>query len=166
MLDCRMLSIAGAAAFAIVAALPAATLADEPVGATPKQEQPGTIQVISVADLAKLLQDNGYRAKIVTNKDQKYIVTGLQGVDVDVIFYDCKDDKCGAIQFAIFGKTDKVNAQFANKWNLDWRYTKIALDTDGTFYMTMDMALDGGITTANILADLSLFDDSIARLKQ
>ncbi len=71
-----------------------------------------------------------------------------------------------ALQFAVFGKTDKVNAQFANKWNLDWRYTKIAIDTDGTFYMTMDMNLDGGVTTANILADFSVFDDSIARLKQ
>jgi hypothetical protein len=155
----------------LTALFPVAALADDPLGtgtsSTPAAAQPQAqlIERIRPEDFATILQKNGYRAEIQTNKDQTYIVTGMSGFNVDIVFYNCETSGCTAIQFLMWGKGG-VDAKFANNWNYNWRYTKMALGDDGSFYFTMDVNLAGGVTLSNILVDLDLYNNSLGKLKQ
>jgi hypothetical protein len=157
----------------LAAVFPLAALADDPLGpgtgsttpeAAPAQAQ--LIERIKAEELAAILQKNGYRATIQTNNDQTYISTGMSGFSVDILLYDCTANGCGSFQFVMSGKTSAVDVKFANNWNNNWRYTKMAIGDNGVFYFTMDVNLAGGVTLSNILAEIDVFDNALGRLKQ
>ena len=157
----------------LTALFPVAALADDPLGTGASTAPPGQqaqsqaqlIERIRPEDFAAILQKNGYRAQVQTNKDQTYIETGMSGFTVDIVFYNCQSDGCSAIQFLMWGKSG-IDAKFANNWNYNWRYTKMALGDDGSFYFTMDVSLAGGVTLSNLLVDLDLYNNSLGKLKQ
>lgn len=145
-----------------MAAAPA--LADAPAGANAQQE---IIQRLKPTDLVDFIQKEGYRAQLAKDKSgQSYVKTAISGFNVVVWLYGCETAGCSSIQFAVYGKSNNVDVAFANEWNLKWRYTKMSVDKEGYFAFTMDVVLINGVSTANIQANLQLFENALNTLKK
>jgi hypothetical protein len=120
-------------------------------------------QTVDASDperLAKLLRDEGYRAKVGKDEvgDPK-ISSSSQGVDWAIYFYDCVDDQCKSIQYSIgFDTQNGVSLELMNSWNRANRYAKAHVDDEGDPFLKYDVDLDGGVTPANFVDTLKLWE--------
>jgi hypothetical protein len=120
------------------------------------------VKRVTVEQLAKILQDAGYRAEIVQGSKNRYIRSGLAGRRIAIYMYDCKDQACGSYQFsAIFTKNDKYTPVFVNEWNKKRRYAKAYLDNDGDLNFEWDIDLDGGVTNDYLKTTILSFESYI-----
>lgn len=148
-----------AASLALAAVATSTEVRSQPgqvVGAAPSAEP---MKRVSVEQLAKVLQDSGYRAEIVQGSKSRYIRSGLSGKRIAIYMYDCKEDACGAYQFsAIFTKSPKYTLAFVNAWNKTRRYAKVYLDNDEDLNFEWDIDIDGGVTPAFVKTTISSFE--------
>ena len=130
----RRLIVVGAALFAF---LPAAGLA-----------KPIPVQGMSVGDVSAWLQNQGYRARIVTEKDGKsHVDSATGGTTFGVYMFDCKNNKCGSIQFSAgFDTHGAFSAQKLNEWNRDKRWSRAYIDTVNDPWIEYDVDLTPGGT--------------------
>ncbi|WP_375457850.1 YbjN domain-containing protein [uncultured Enterovirga sp.] len=118
------------------------------------------VERVTVEQVAKLLQDSGYRAEIVQGTRNRYIRSGLSGRRIAIYMYDCKEEACGSFQFsAIFVKNPKYTLDFVNAWNKARRYAKAYLDNDGDLNFEWDIDLDGGVTNDFLKTTILSFEN-------
>ncbi len=157
----------------ILAAMAAAAFVAAPATAQMKLQAPGqsqgqpaalsgTVTRVTVEQLAKVLQDAGYRAEIVPGSKEPYIRTGLSGRRAAIYMYDCKEGTCGAYQFVVsYAKNSKYTLAYVNEWNKTKRYTKAYLDKDNDVSFEWDIDLDGGVTPEFLKTTVSSFETYI-----
>lgn len=88
----------------------------------------------------------------------------VQGLKYVVWFYGCKDAvDCRSIQLSA-GYTDEYSVEKANDWNSKFRWIK-AFSKDGSNFR-MDIDFKGGITRANLEAQLATWDSFVGDLKE
>ena len=124
---------------------------------------------LSVEDVAKWLQDGGYKAAIVTAKDgTKNIKTAVDGSDVLVDMYDCNStQKCPSIQFAVgFETKGESNATKMNDFNRDNRWIRTYVDNKGDSWIAMDVDLYPGGTKEGLDDQFTVFHDLLVSFKK
>lgn len=124
---------------------------------------------LSVNDVAKWLQDQGYKAQINTAKDgTKSISSATGGVDFYVDMYDCKDKPtCASIQFSAgFDTSGAFNATKMNKWNSGNRWVGAYVDDKDDPWVRMDVDLTPGGTYEGLDDQLTIFSDMLASFKK
>jgi len=138
------------------AALPVAASAD------------GTIKA-DAGQIAKLLSDEGYRAKVETEKDgTPYIKSGSGGRNFTVYFLGCdggvKLGPCSSIEFYTgftIGKPFPIER--TNEWNAKNRYGRTYVDKENDPVIEMDIYLDaGGMPRAQFVENLQIWTDVMA----
>jgi hypothetical protein len=112
---------------------------------------------VTVADVAGWLQTAGYQAKIVTSQSgQQTIASSSGGTGFHVGFYDCKNLRCGSIQFfAGFSTKGALNPVAMNGWNSSERWGRAYVDKTNDPWVEMDVDLTPGGT-------YELLDDEFA----
>jgi hypothetical protein len=159
-------ALATLAAAAIWLMLPPAVQAQTPPS-TATATAPATKSKYTVAELAKVLQNAGYRADIPTGGSPR-ISTGMSGYKVNVYLYSCDGDAgCGSLEFSmILTKSDKMTLSLVDKWNQEKRYAKAYLDTDGDLNLEYDVSFVGGVTTQHIVEAAGIFEALLPALDQ
>lgn len=147
-----MRKIAGAVALALALMSAAAAAAkDIPAGG------------FTVADVAAWLQDQGYRAQIVTDKDgTKHVSSATSGVDFGVYLYDCKGERCGSIQFAAGWATHgSFDTARMNEWNRRNRWARGYYDDAKDPWLEYDIDLTPGGTYELLNDELATWNTSV-----
>jgi len=137
-------------------ALQEATTADIPIKADAGQ-------------IAKLLSDEGYRAKVEADKDgTTYIKSASGGRNFTIYFLGCdggvKLGPCSSIEFYTgftIGKPFPVER--TNEWNAKNRYGRTYVDKENDPVIEMDIYLDaGGMPRAQFIENLQIWTDVMA----
>lgn len=103
---------------------------------------------VTVDELAAWLHSGGYQANIQTMKDgQHSIETGADGIPFHITLYDCKNARCGSIQF-VYGLDTKgrFNAVKMNAWNRHERWARAYVDDVNDPWLEYDVDLTPGGT--------------------
>jgi len=128
----KQLMAAGLVALALVPA--AAWAKDLPAGG------------LTLEEVASWLQAAGYKAEIQTSDDgTRNIYSATDGVNFHVYTYDCKEARCGSLQFSVgFSTKGSSNAAAMNDWNRQNRWTRAYADTVNDPWIEYDVDLSPG----------------------
>ena len=116
---------------------------------------------ITGAEMTSILQDAGYRAKLDKDKDgDPRIETRMSGVDVFVYFYDCKQGRCGSLQFAVaMDLEDGSTYQAMNRFNSSYRYVRANLDDEMDPFLRFDFEVLHTARNEHIASQIDLWED-------
>lgn len=116
---------------------------------------------ITGAEMTRILQDAGYRAKLDKDDDgDPRIETRMSGVNVFVYFYDCKQDRCGSLQFAMaMDLEDGSTLEAMNRFNSSFRYVRAHLDNEMDPFLRFDFEVLHTARNEHILSQVDLWED-------
>jgi hypothetical protein len=118
----------------------------------------GVVSRVTPEQLASMLNAAGYKSQVKTgNNNQKFIASSIHGFNTVVVPFDCNAQGCGNLQYIVWFN-DKVNLDFVNAWNNQYRFAKASIDSDGDVAFSIDVFLDGGVTAENIVNYAKVFD--------
>jgi hypothetical protein len=85
---------------------------------------------VTAAEVARILQDAGYSAKIGKAGDGGPRIDSIMAdVDVVIDFYDCEADRCGSLRFTTALDLEHGTTwQAINEFNSEYRYASAYLD--------------------------------------
>lgn len=111
----------------------------------------------TIDDVVAWLQAGGYRAQIVQGSSgERHVRSGSNGTDFGVYMFDCKDGRCGSIQFSAgFDTQGKFDTSRMNQWNRENRWARGYFDATNDPWIEMDVDLTPG-------GDYELLDDEFA----
>jgi hypothetical protein len=116
---------------------------------------------VTAAELAKLMQDDGYRAKISRDEDgDPKIESATNGFKFSILFYACKNGaRCSSIQFyAGWHVEGGFKLEDINLWNRSKRFGQAYVDTEKDPNVEMDLDLEHGATTEALSNNLQTWD--------
>ncbi|MXO48586.1 hypothetical protein GRI69_09980 [Erythrobacter vulgaris] len=110
---------------------------------------PATAQnvVADVDQIAAILESEGYQAKLIGEKDDRYIKTGMSGYNFLILPFDCDDagENCKSVQFYIaFATETEPTLEAMNTYASRNRFGRIYLDDDRDPVIEMDIDLEAG----------------------
>lgn len=117
-------------------------------------------------DVVNVLHKLGYSARLTTDSggDPK-VITKMEGVTNYIYFYAChgnKGDKtCKSIEFYV-GFAKDMSAEKASKWNRTRRFSDSYISAQGHARLESDIETAGGITQANLIHQIKLWDDNLS----
>ncbi len=117
-------------------------------------------------DVVNVLHKIGYSAHLTTdNGGDPKIITKMEGVTSYIYFYSCtgnKGDKiCKSIKFYSPFAT-VISPQKAMKWNRSRRFSDAYTSTKGHARLESDVETAGGITQANLIHMINLWDINLS----
>ncbi len=76
---------------------------------------------VTLEEIAGWLQSIGYKAEIQTAKDgTRNIESAADGQVFQIYLYDCKNKRCGSLQFSVgFNTKGAFNAAKMNQWDFE-----------------------------------------------
>ncbi len=121
---------------------------------------------LTVQDVAKWLQDSGYKAEIQTSRDgSQNVYSASDGTGFHVYMYDCHNGpRCASIQFSVgFDTKGAWNAAKMNAWNSDNRWVRAYVDDTNDPWVEMDVDLYPGGTWENLNDEFAVWRDMLGR---
>mgnify|MGYP000560105888 CR=1 FL=1 len=141
-------------ALALLASTLGAPLAAKPVTA-------------DVAQIAAILQKEGYQAKRAGEVAEPRIETAMSGYQMAIYFYGCdaKGQGCKSVQFyAGFNPDTSPTLEAMNDYARDNRWGRIYLDKEGVAVIEMDVDLEaGGMSEALFLDNMAYWDTILTK---
>jgi hypothetical protein len=123
-----------------------------------RAQDPGT--------LVRALQENGYAAKLGTDKlGDPMITSGVSGTSFQIFFYNCTDHKaCATVNFYSSYKLDKpTSLEKMNEWNRSKRFARGYIDKENNSVLEMDVDLDdGGLSSALFIDNIEFWASILA----
>lgn len=119
---------------------------------------------ITGPELARILQDAGYQAKLETDSGgDPMIRTGMDGLNVTVFFYDCKDGRCGSLQFNVGLDLEKgTTLEVVNTFNRGYRYASASLDEENDPFLRFDFEVLHTDHAAHVASQVDIWRDVMA----
>ncbi len=120
---------------------------------------------MTVEDVASWLQDAGYKAQIQTGKDgAPNIDSSAEGMNFQIYFYDCKDKRCGSIQFSKgYDTGGAFDAKAMNDWTAKDRWVRAFADDVNDPWLEYDVDLTPGGTYELLNDEFKIWRDSLRR---
>lgn len=117
---------------------------------------------LTVDETAALMQDAGYRAKVLVDSSGfPYIESGGSGLVFEVNFYGCDGgtpDRCLQLQFRASFSTDEGQKEKALQYNVDKVFGR-AYNLEESTYLEHAMHTNGGVTGDYFTNNLLLWDN-------
>lgn len=104
---------------------------------------------MTLEEVQKWLQDEGYKAEFYTLKDGgRAVASSSDGYTWKIYMYDCNPDgRCGSMQFAMGLDTKGAfNVEKMNSWNKDNRWARAYVDNVNDPWLEYDIDLTPGGT--------------------
>lgn len=116
---------------------------------------------ITGPELVRVLQDAGYKAKLDKDGDgDPRIETSMSGAKVFVHFYDCKQDRCGSLQFLMaMDLKDGSTWEAMNRFNSEYRYGRAHLDDEMDPFLRFDFEVLHTARTEHIVSQIDIWED-------
>lgn len=129
------------------------------MGAAPASAGEG--KGITGPELAAILQAEGYKAKLDKDDGGDPLVrTAMGGVNVNVLFYDCTQGRCGSLQFRVGIDLDKgATAADVGRFNADYRYANAYLDEESDPFLKFDFEVLHTDHAAHVASQLGIWED-------
>lgn len=104
---------------------------------------------VTVQEVAEALQTRGYKAEIGRDRvGDPMITSAMDGSNFRVLFYDCKAERCAAVQFATaFDMKQGLTLAQINTWNRQRRFGRAYLDDEMDPFVEYDVDFEVGATT-------------------
>jgi hypothetical protein len=119
-------------------------------------------------DLAKIIQDIGYRAEIAKNNaGKRFVRTRIGGKDVAILLFLCSDGEvCKSSTIGTYftpaKKDDEAKSlRITNKFMSDRSFVRAYVDKDKDIVVETDIAFSGGITKDHYKVLLDAFEDHV-----
>lgn len=128
-----------------------------PVATAPASAQFNVSRIITGKDpdtVRKLMQDEGYRAKLTppgTDGEPATIESSTGGVNFRVRFAMCDEagENCRAILFLSGFQDHALDSDTVETWNRD-RFSKVYLDQEGDPFLEFSVLLNDGLNAPNL----------------
>tara|TARA_B100001179_G_scaffold231731_1_gene222423 strand:- start:3197 stop:3679 length:483 start_codon:yes stop_codon:yes gene_type:complete len=112
--------------------------------------------------IAEVLRDNGYQAKLEGEGNDRSIKTGMGGYTFVILPYGCDEDgaDCKSVQFySAFAPEKSPTLEEMNSYASANRFGRIYLDYEGDPAIEMDIDLEaGGISEALFMDNLAYWE--------
>ncbi len=107
----------------------------------------------SPASVVTALQGAGYRAELKKDEVGEFISSAAGGYNFLISFIGCREGiKCDSLQFSIvFKPHPDQTAEYANGYNLKYRYLQAAARENKELRLTYDLNTMGGVTKRNFV---------------
>jgi hypothetical protein len=118
---------------------------------------------MTIGDIAAWLQGEGYKAQIQTANDgTKNIYSSSNGQNFHIYQYDCKNGRCGSLQFSVgFDTKGAFNPEKMNEWNRDNRWARAYIDKVNDPWLEYDVDLEPGGTYELLNDEFHVWQDSL-----
>ena len=116
---------------------------------------------ITGPEMVAILQGEGYKAKLEKDSEGDPIIrTQMSGTSVSVLFYDCKEGRCGSLQF-MTGQDlpDGTTMAVVNEFNKNFRYGKAHLDEENDPFLQYDFEVLHANHAQHIVSQVELWED-------
>lgn len=116
---------------------------------------PALAQLVDATDpqqLATIIQDMGYRARIDTDGiGDPMITSSVGGTDFNLYFFGCTDGvECKSLLFKVgYDLASGTTLAVVNAWNQDNLFGRAYLDEDDDPWLEMPVNMDGGVSLFN-----------------
>jgi hypothetical protein len=120
---------------------------------------------MTIDEVVSWLQGAGYMAQIQTGKDGvRNIYSSAEGTNFHIYFYDCKQDRCGSIQFSTGINTNGAfPAQRVNDWSAKSRWVRAYSDKVNDPWMEYDVDLTPGGTYELLNDEFAIWRNGLRR---
>ena len=120
---------------------------------------------MTIEEVAAWLQGEGYKAQIQTNKDgTRNIYSSAEGSNFHIFFYDCKQDRCGSMQFSTGISTKGAfPAQRVNDWAAKSRWIRAYADKVNDPWMEYDVDLSPGGSYEMLNDEFAIWRNGLTR---
>ncbi len=118
---------------------------------------------MTVKEVASWLKDAGYQAQFQTSKDgTRNIYSSAEGANFHVYFYDCKNERCGSLQFSTgYDTKGSFSAQLMNDWTAKNRWARAYVDEVNDPWLEYDVDLTPGGTYEMLNDEFKIWRDSL-----
>ena len=119
---------------------------------------------LSGEEVARILQEEGYQAKLdVDREGDPKIQSRMSGLNTYVLFYDCKDGRCGSLQFSVALDLEAgTTLAVANRFNRDFRYARLYLDQENDPFLQFDFEITHADAQEHIASQIAIWEDLLA----
>jgi hypothetical protein len=119
----------------------------------------------TIDDVVTWLQSSGHSTQVVTGSDGKrHVSTSIGGVGFGVYMFDCKEDRCGSIQFAAgLASHGRFDISRMNEWNTKQRWGRGYYDSSNDPWVQMDVDLTPGGTYELLDDELATWNTTLAK---
>ena len=143
----------------------AAILAGTLMSAAPAFASPLNEQGITREEMVEVMLADGLPAKIDKDSRGNVIVHSLASeINFDVYFFDCTDNRCGAIQFAAGWSNSSASEARINEWNTTKRYLRVYSKPGKVIWAEQNVLVTRS-TTENLDDCLALWPKMIVQFK-
>jgi len=120
---------------------------------------------MTINDLVNWLQGQGYKAEVQTAKDgSKNIYSAAEGSNFHIYQYDCKNGRCGSLQFSVgFDTKGSFGPGPMNDWNRDNRWARAYVDKVNDPWLEYDVDLAPGGTFEMLNDEFGIWRDTLGR---
>ncbi len=104
------------------------------------------IETVSGEELTLILREMGFSPELKTDRGGDPLVSfQIEGLKCFIACYGCQGARATSLQFGT-GFSDKKPLETINAFNRATRFGKAYLDSDGDLMLTLDLALQGGVS--------------------
>ena len=123
---------------------------------------------MTIQDIQNWLQDEGYRAQVQTASDgTRSIYSSADGANFHIYQYDCKNGRCGSLQFSVgFNTKGAFNSDKMNAWNRDNRWVRAYVDKVNDPWLEYDVDLTPGGTYELLNDEFAIWRDSLGHFRK
>jgi hypothetical protein len=124
---------------------------------------------ITAAEVAKVLQDKGYKAQVGVDDDgDPKVSSATDGTNFTVFFYGCNHTpRCSSITLqSAFHIDGGMTAARINDWNKDKRFLKGWLDNVNDPFVEMDLDVEHGFLTEGLANNLDTWAAILPQFKK
>jgi len=123
---------------------------------------------LTLAEVSSWLTDNGYQAKIETDDDgTRNIATSAEGAGFHIYLYDCKEDRCGSLQFSSgFSTKGAFDTAKMNEWNRTKRWARAYIDKVNDPWIEADVDLTPGGTYEILNDEFNIWKDTLTGFRK
>jgi Putative bacterial sensory transduction regulator len=120
-------------------------------------------------DVAAWLREHGKDATMSTDSlGNKRVASSADGVKFFVYLFDCKNDRCGSIQFATgphSSASGKLELERINEWNKTKRWARAYLNGPNSLWLEADFDLVPGGSYELLNDEMATWQKALAAIK-
>jgi len=123
---------------------------------------------LTLGDVVDWLTNAGFQAKVDTDSDgTRNVESSADGAGFHIYLYDCKDDRCGSMQFSSgFSTKGAFDAEKMNEWSRTKRWARVYVDKVNDPWIEYDVDLSPGGSYEMLNDEFDIWRQSLTNFRK